>query len=95
MAELWHIPELVHWWLPNDEGLPSIIRLIRAFIEERTVQPRDHTGEDLRDMKAIFSKLNIDDSGSSPSQDSGSVRIEASPPYNLPSPPGTYEGHDP
>lgn len=94
MAELWHLPEVNQWWLPNDEGRTNINRIIRSFIEERTVQPRDNTGEDLRDMKAIFSKLNIEDTGShgsSPSQGSGSVHAEVSPPQALQTPPIGYE----
>jgi hypothetical protein len=52
----------MHWWLPNDEGYPPIIRSIRTFVEERTASARDVPTEDLRDMKAIFSSLKLDDS---------------------------------
>ena len=59
MAELWGLPELRHWWLPNDEGYPPIVRSIRAFIEDRT-QPRAQAqSEDVRNMRAIFSKMSI------------------------------------
>ena len=59
MAELWGLPELRHWWLPNDEGYPPIVRSIRAFIEDRT-QPRPQAqSEDVRNMRAIFSKMSI------------------------------------
>ena len=58
MAELWGLPELLQWWLPNDEGYPPIVRSIRSFIEDRPhhLQPQ---GEDMRNMKAIFSKMSI------------------------------------
>jgi hypothetical protein len=56
----------MHWWLPNDEGYPPIIRSIRKFVEERTAPAKDLPSEDLRDMKAIFSSLNLDDA--TPSQ---------------------------
>lgn len=84
MAELWQIPEINHWWLPNDEGYPAIIRSIRSFIEERQakVQPGDHLSEDLQSMKAIFSKLNIDDPASqrsSPTSGSASDPQSQSP----------------
>lgn len=51
----------MHWWLPNDEYYPPIIRSIRRFVEERTSQARDVPTEDLRDMKAIFSSMKLDD----------------------------------
>jgi hypothetical protein len=66
MAELWQIPEIKHWWLPNDEGYLPILRNIRSFIEERgaMVKSGDHN-DDLQSMKAIFAKLNIDDATTS------------------------------
>ncbi|KAL4797097.1 hypothetical protein BDV19DRAFT_359701 [Aspergillus venezuelensis] len=69
MASLWQLPELHHWWLPGDEGLPAIIREVRQMTEERTTNPRDNFRESVRDLKAIFGKLNLDDTES-----------EASPP---------------
>jgi hypothetical protein len=51
----------MHWWLPNDESYPPMIRSIRKFVEERTSAARDVPTEDLRDMKAIFEKLKLDD----------------------------------
>lgn len=55
----------MHWWLPNEEGYPSIIKSIRRFVEERTAPAKDVSTEDLRDMKAIFSSLRLDDGKSS------------------------------
>lgn len=49
------------WWLPNDEAYPPIIRSIRKFAEERTSPAKNVPAEDLRDMKAIFASLNLDD----------------------------------
>jgi hypothetical protein len=51
----------MRWWLPNDESYPPIIRQIRKFVEERTSEARDNPAEDLRDMKAIFALLKLDD----------------------------------
>ena len=56
----------MHWWLPNDENYPPIIRSIRKFVEERTSAPTDVPTEDLRDMKAIFASLNLEDSNPTP-----------------------------
>jgi len=65
MADLFRDRSCMHWWLPNDEGYPPIIRSIRRFVEERTAPATDLPGEDLRDMKAIFASLNLDDGNSS------------------------------
>ncbi|KAJ9377156.1 transcriptional regulator family: Fungal Specific TF [Paecilomyces variotii] len=62
MAQIWGIPEVKHWWLPNDEGYPDIVREIRKMTEERTTNPRDNFREDVREMKTLFGKMNVDDS---------------------------------
>jgi hypothetical protein len=51
----------MHWWLPNDEGYPPVVRSIRKLVEERTAPARNQSGQDLHDMKAIFGKLKMDD----------------------------------
>lgn len=61
MAEIWNIPELHDWWLPNDEDYPPIIRSIRTFVEERTLKPSNQANEDVRNMRGIFSKMSIFD----------------------------------
>ncbi|KAL9105329.1 MAG: hypothetical protein Q9227_009474 [Pyrenula ochraceoflavens] len=79
MAELWQDPSVKDWWLPNDEENYPLLKSIRAFTQERAnvqgtaEQPLDHKSEDLRDMKAIFSKLNIDDSPRSSNSPGGST----------------------
>jgi hypothetical protein len=55
----------MHWWLPNDEDYPPTIRSIRNFVEERTSKAKNLPAEDLRDMKAIFALLKLDDGKSS------------------------------
>ncbi|KAL4807104.1 hypothetical protein BDV18DRAFT_112694 [Aspergillus unguis] len=69
LAAIWQLPEINHWWLPDDTSYPALIREIREMTEERTTNPRDNYRENVRDMKAIFGKLNLDDTES-----------EASPP---------------
>lgn len=61
MLEAWGL-EPSDWWLPNDEGCPSIIRSIKDFIRERSTAPKDQVSEDLKEMRGIFSSLNISDS---------------------------------
>jgi hypothetical protein len=84
MAEIWHEPDVNHWWLPNEEGFTPLLRDIRAFIKDRAVayeeSKRDDFRDGLRDMKVFFSKLSIDDSPkSSPSEGSTSGIINRSP----------------
>jgi hypothetical protein len=62
MAQLWGVPEVEDWWLPEQEGYSPILREIRAFVEERVRKGREEGrdgGDDLRDIKALFSKMNI------------------------------------
>ncbi|KAJ5133377.1 hypothetical protein N7448_001594 [Penicillium atrosanguineum] len=61
LAAIWQLPEVHHWWLPNDEGYTEIIREIRSMSEERLNQPRDEHRENVRDMKGLFWKLSVDD----------------------------------
>ena len=65
MSDLFRDQSCMHWWLPENEGYPSIIRNIRQFVEDRSSAPKDMPTEDLRDMKAIFEKLNLADGVSS------------------------------
>ncbi|CZR62407.1 related to C6 finger domain protein [Phialocephala subalpina] len=62
MADLFRDRSCMNWWLPNDEAYPPIIRSIRKFVEERTSPAKNMPAEDLRDMKAIFASLKLDDS---------------------------------
>ncbi|KAH8804998.1 hypothetical protein F5884DRAFT_679658 [Xylogone sp. PMI_703] len=64
MSDLFRDRSCMHWWLPNDENYPPIIRSIRKFVEERTTAPKDRENDlstDLRDMKAIFANLDLGD----------------------------------
>lgn len=70
MAALFKDPSCNNWWLPNELGLPPVIRSMRRFVEERTSQARDAPAEDLYNIKAIFSSLKLDDED--PSRESGS-----------------------
>ena len=58
MSDLWGV-DVTHWWLPNDEGFPDIIRSIRDFIEYRARLPADTWGADVRDMNGIFRALDL------------------------------------
>ncbi len=67
LAELWG-EDVSHWWLPNEEGLPPLIKSIREFVDRHPTVPRDKTSEDVRDMRGLFTALNLDDSSSSPTE---------------------------
>jgi hypothetical protein len=78
MALLWGDPSVNHWWLPNDKGYPKIIRDIRAFVEDRTTPPKDSSSSDLREMKTLFSNLNLDSSSSPDTDRRSPLQREAS-----------------
>lgn len=62
LAQLWALPEVCHWWLPDDESYPPIIRSIRAFMEDRSRHAHSQAkSEDVRTLKAIFSKMSINE----------------------------------
>jgi hypothetical protein len=61
MAALWSLPEIHHWWLPNDEGCPQIVRSIRSFVDERATEPPDSPSSDLKEMKGIFRAMKLGD----------------------------------
>ena len=65
MAQLWKLPEIHHWWLPNEEGYPEIVRAIRAWTSERTPSPNVIDGESdvVRHMKTLFSNFSVNDDG--------------------------------
>lgn len=71
MADLFGDRSCMHWWLPNDENYPPIIRSIRKFVEERTSTAKTMPAEDLRDMKAIFATMKINDETSNSARDQG------------------------
>ncbi|RDW90768.1 Zn(II)2Cys6 transcription factor [Aspergillus mulundensis] len=64
LAAIWQLPEINDWWLPDGKDYPSIIRQVREMTAERTTNPRDDYRESVRDMKAVFGKLNLDDTES-------------------------------
>lgn len=66
MADLFRDESCMHWWLPNDEAYPTIIRSIRKFVEERSSAPKDLPAEDLRDMKNIFASMNLEENNAPP-----------------------------
>ena len=60
MSEVWGV-DVNHWWLPNDEGYPHVVRAIRDFIEYRARVPADTMDAHVRDMSGIFRTLNVDE----------------------------------
>ena len=80
LAELWSTPSVNSWWLPDEAEYPRIIRSIRELIQDRTTKPRTQANEDIRAMRAIFSKMNMDDSpkDSPESTDSWAERMDSS-----------------
>lgn len=77
MSELWNV-DVMHWWLPNDEGYPRIIRAIREFIQYRAAgTPTDAAGADVRDMSGIFRDLKVSDEQGVPDDLKGSTTTDS------------------
>ncbi|THY68064.1 hypothetical protein D6C77_00829 [Aureobasidium pullulans] len=98
MTGVWGV-DVMRWWLPNDEGYFPILQAVREFIDYRARVPQDNVQSDLRDMKGLFSALQLDDTdskkgtGSQGGTDSsdpfdfdaqGSMPWESSPEMNWP-----------
>lgn len=77
MADFWKIPELNHWWLPNDEGYPDIVREIREWTTERVTDARDTFRESVRDLKAVFGNMSLEDCSSAGSSPGASSTLNA------------------
>ena len=73
LADTWGEPSIHRWWLPDEESCPPIIRAMRTFTEERTLKPRSQLGEDIRAMKAVFSRFSLDDSNSNSPESSANT----------------------
>lgn len=65
MSEQWG-EDVSRWWLPNDEGYPTIIRAIRDFIEYRASNPTDPFGLQVSEMSGIFRDMNVAESPTIP-----------------------------
>ncbi|KAI9677763.1 MAG: hypothetical protein M1829_002535 [Trizodia sp. TS-e1964] len=66
LSELWELPYVEKWWLPNGQGLTKVLRSIRDFAFERTAVAKDAPSSDLKDMKALFSAMKLNDGNTSP-----------------------------
>ncbi|KAB8227562.1 hypothetical protein BDV23DRAFT_154542 [Aspergillus alliaceus] len=64
LATVWQLPEINHWWLPDDEGYPDIIREVRSMTEERSSNPRDNFRESVRNMRSLFWNISLEDTSS-------------------------------
>lgn len=75
MAEVWGLPEVRHWWLPDDEACPAVVRSIHTFMADRLTNVEGQSrSEDQRNIKGIFSQLSVGDNPkSSPSSSRGNA----------------------
>ncbi|KAK2740759.1 hypothetical protein FQN57_005991 [Myotisia sp. PD_48] len=64
MADIWNIPELTEWWLPNREGFRTLIQDIREWTIERTTTARDPFHEAVRDIRSMFGRMDVEDESS-------------------------------
>ncbi|KAK5998511.1 hypothetical protein PT974_00890 [Cladobotryum mycophilum] len=61
MADVFHDPSCVQWWLPNNEGFTSVLQSIRGFADERNAKAVTAQQENLREMKHLFAKLELNE----------------------------------
>ena len=63
MASLWGLPEINnHWWIPDEQLCPSVVRSIRSCMGDRLPQVATRSrSEDQRNIKGIFPSLTIQD----------------------------------
>ncbi|TIC99824.1 Adhesion and hyphal regulator 1 [Colletotrichum higginsianum] len=59
MAEMFHEPSCVRWWLPNDEGYSRILQNVRTFADERNANAVSAQAENLREVRHIFAKMQM------------------------------------
>ncbi|KAK1465888.1 hypothetical protein CMEL01_11880 [Colletotrichum melonis] len=59
MAEMFHEPSCVRWWLPNDEGYSRILQDVRTFADERNANAATAQAENLREVRHIFAKMQM------------------------------------
>ena len=60
MAELWGIPEINDWWLPDEGTCPPVVRSVRSFIGDRLPYAEGESrSEDQRNIKGIFSQISL------------------------------------
>lgn len=88
MAELWGIPEINEWWLPDEGICPPVVRGVRSFMGNRLPHTEGESrSEDQRNIKGIFSRLSLHESlkagltqaggfGTPPSIESRSLAVE-------------------
>ena len=88
MAELWGIPEINEWWLPDEGICPPVVRGVRSFLGNRLPHTEGESrSEDQRNIKGIFSRLSLHESlkagstqaggfGTPPSIESPSLAVE-------------------
>lgn len=78
MSDVWGV-DVTHWWLPNDEGYPQVVRSIRDFIDYRARIPADEMSAHVRDMSGIFRSLDLESEGT-PTEEMGNPMVfESSP----------------
>lgn len=70
------MPTLKQSWLADNYEQPQIIKELRHFIDERTTKPQTQQIDDIRSMRAVLEKLNLEESPKN-SPDSASSTSDA------------------
>lgn len=62
MTDLWG-QDVTHWWLPDGEGCPPVVRSMRDFIDFRArsaQRPPDARDADVRDINGVFRSMRLE-----------------------------------
>ncbi len=77
MAELFKDEACIRWWLPNDEGFSPVLKSVRALADERNATLVSAQTENLREIRHVFSKMQLgggaDDGSQTRESDHGST----------------------
>ena len=62
MAAHWNDPEIHHWWLPNEEAYPSVVRSVRLLMGDRLRDKESgQRSQEQRDMRGIFAAMSLEE----------------------------------
>ncbi|CAM1511443.1 Fc.00g089560.m01.CDS01 [Cosmosporella sp. VM-42] len=61
MGEMFREPSCARWWLPDDEGFSPVLQNIRSFADERNAAAVTAQQENLREVRHIFAKMELND----------------------------------
>lgn len=78
MAELFRDESCINWWLPHEEGFTPILKSIRALADERNATLVSAQTENLREIRHVFSKMQLGGGGGDDGSQTGNPSSSSS-----------------